>query len=134
MTQIPSPEARLLDLRKRFIRSLPGRVAAIVTALQQRQDIAELQGTLDRQFHNLAGTAGTYGFFAIAAAAVDGFDECARLNGARIEGDARYLWSIVEELANEACDPIALADATEAIFHSMSGDVPVAPAIAAEAA
>lgn len=114
-------DTRLLDLRKRFIRSLPDRVAAIVETLRQRQDGAEREGTLDRQFHNLSGTAGTFGFFAIAAAALDGFDECAGLNGARIEGDARYLWSIVEELANEACDPIALERASEAIFHSMNG-------------
>jgi HPt (histidine-containing phosphotransfer) domain-containing protein len=112
-------DARLLELRKRFVRNLPERIAAIVETLRQRQDGLEHDGTLDRQFHNLAGTAGTFGFFAIAAAALDGFDECAGLKGAKIDGEARYLWAIVEELANEACDPDALERATEAIFHSM---------------
>lgn len=127
-------DTRLLDLRRRFIRSLPDRVAAIVETLRQRQGDGERNGTLDRQFHNLAGTAGTFGFFAIAAAALDGFDECAGLNGAKIEGDARYLWSIVEELANEACDPIALERANEAIFQSMSGSERSGSASSTEAA
>jgi len=94
-------ESRIAELRKKYVLSLPARVAAIAEALRGRQKCDEASGSLDRQFHNLAGTAGTFGFFAIAATAVDGFDACSGLGGARIEGDARYLWSIVEELQNE---------------------------------
>lgn len=126
-------DTRLAELRKRFVRSLPDRVATIVETLRQRQDSAEREGTLDRLFHNLAGTAGTFGFFGIAAAALDGFDECVGLDGARIEGDARYFWSIVEELANEACDPVALDWAAETI-HFVNGAELHAPAIETEAA
>jgi len=125
---------RLLELRKRFVRSLPDRVSAIVETLRQRQDIAEREGTLERQFHSLAGIAGTYGLFAIAAAANDGFDECANLDGAQIEGAARYLWSIVEELANEACDPVALEAGTEAVVRLMTGSDLYAPAFGTVAA
>ena len=96
-------QARLLELRNRYVQCLPDRVAAIVQTLRECQELGTASGVLDRQFHNLAGTAGTYGLFAIAATAMEGFDECVDLNGARIEGDARYLWSVVEELANEVC-------------------------------
>jgi HPt (histidine-containing phosphotransfer) domain-containing protein len=99
---IASLEMRMLDLRNRFVGSLPARVADIAETLRKRQSSAEAEDTLDRQFHNLAGTAGTFGLFAIAEVASDGFDACADLNGALIEGEARYLWSIVEELENEA--------------------------------
>ena len=110
---------RVLELRNRFVRSLPDRVAAIMENLRMRQESSELGVVLDRQFHNLAGTAGTFGFFAIAAAAADGFDECAGLDGGKIEGDARYLWSIVEELADQACDPLALERAFDSGLQSM---------------
>jgi HPt (histidine-containing phosphotransfer) domain-containing protein len=115
----PRLSTRVLELRNRFIRSLPDRIAAIMENLRERQGSSERGETLDRQFHNLAGTAGTFGFFAIAAAAADGFDECVGLDGGRIEGDARYLWSIVEELADQACDPLALERTFDAGFHPM---------------
>lgn len=101
-TMTAGVQRRMHDLRKRFVQSLPDRIADIANSLRERQRLnwAE-EGTLDRQFHNLAGTAGTFGLFAIAAAAEDGFEECSDLSGARIEGEARYLWSIVEELENE---------------------------------
>lgn len=113
---------RVIELRNRFVRSLPDRIAAIMENLVQRQGSSETAATLDRQFHNLAGTAGTFGFFAIAAAATDGFDACEVLGGARIEGDACYLWSIVEELAHQACDPLALERAGASIFHASHDD------------
>jgi HPt (histidine-containing phosphotransfer) domain-containing protein len=97
-----SLESRMLDLRTRFVGNLPAKIAVIAESLRERQTAAEPEGKLERQFHNLAGTASTYGLFAIAEAASDGFDACENLDGARIEGDARYLWSIVEELAHEA--------------------------------
>lgn len=98
-------ELRVAELRDRYVLSLPALVAAIAEGLRSRQHSASPSGALDRQFHSLAGTAGTFGLFAIAATATDGFEECASLDGARIEGAARYLWSIVEELEDQVARP-----------------------------
>lgn len=98
-------ELRVAELRARYVLSLPALVAAIAEALRGRQQSASGSGLLDRQFHSLAGTAGTFGLFAIAATATDGFEECASLDGARIDGPARYLWSIVEELEDQIARP-----------------------------
>jgi len=95
-------EMRLAELKGRFARSLPGRVEEIAETLRRRQDYDDGQETLDRQFHNLAGTAGSFGFLSIAAVAADGFDECAEAGSGPISGEARYLWSIVEDLAYAA--------------------------------
>ena len=109
-------ESRLLALKNSFALSLPGRVAEIAATLRRRQDGSEGGGKLPRQFHNLAGTAGTYGFYSIAAVATDGFDECVELGSGRL-GETRYLWSILEELENAASsDFIQREDA-----HLMSG-------------
>ena len=102
MTTVNRFETRLADIKGRFARSLPERVEQIAETLRQRQDYDDGKDTLDRQFHNLAGTAGTFGFHSIAAVATDGFDECAEVGAGRISGEARYLWSIVEELAYAA--------------------------------
>ena len=94
-------ETRLANLKNQYLGNLPARVASISAALRQRQEgIEQIDGDLHRQFHNMAGTAGTYGLFTIAAAATDGMDECANLGMAPIEGAARYLWSLIEELEN----------------------------------
>lgn len=95
--------ARLEELRQRFARSIPGRVAEIVQSLSRRLAGAADEGdALERQFHSLAGTAGTYGFYAVAAAATDGFDECVARGGECGGNEGRYLWSIIEELADQA--------------------------------
>ena len=110
-------EARLFDLKNRFVQSLPGRVAEIAETLRHRQGDDDAAGTLDRQFHNLAGTAGTFGFHSIAAAATDGFDECVEIGSGRIHGEARYLWSILDELAYAASGGVCEG----ATFHLMNG-------------
>lgn len=111
-------ETRLVDLKSRFARSLPGRVEEIAEALRQRQDYDDGKGTLDRQFHNLAGTAGTFGFLSIAAVATDGFDECAEIGTGRFSGETRYLWSILEELAHAASGDLLFESP---ILHLMTG-------------
>lgn len=122
----PELQTHLLALRAKFAQNLPDRVAAISESLRKRQegDDTEAEGTLDRHFHNLAGTAGTFGFFAIAAAAADGFDECTNLKDAPVSSEEPYLWSIVEELANEAHGPFGF-ETGESLAHSM--DIPLAP-------
>ena len=102
MINATSFETRLFNLKNKFEQSLPGRVAEIVQTLRQRQVCGGTEDTLGRQFHNLAGTAGTYGFHSIAAAATDGFDECVEIGSGRIDGEARYLWSILDELVHAA--------------------------------
>lgn len=116
-------ETRLLEMKNRFVRGLPDRVEAIAEGLRQRQaGRSEFEETLERQFHNLAGTAGTYGFLEIAAVASDGFDGCAHLNR-RIEGDARYLWSVVEELEDQAAHLTCPNAGDAAIVQSMDSQV-----------
>ena len=119
-------ETRLLDLRNAFVRSLPDRIAAIAETLRRRLDGEnESAHTLERQFHNLAGTAGTYGLLAIAASAQEGLDECSRLDGDRIGTHARSLWSVVEDLTHAASDHAAsdcvhFESTPEAVFRSMN--------------
>jgi len=69
---------RLSELKQRFVSTLPERFAAISATVAgfgdgDRRTIERLE----RQFHSLAGTAGTYDLKAIAAAAAEGEDVCA---------------------------------------------------------
>jgi HPt (histidine-containing phosphotransfer) domain-containing protein len=58
---------RLLDLKQRFVRKMPDRIAAITSTLSGYEDgSAEVRALLERQFHTLAGTAGTYDLDAVA--------------------------------------------------------------------
>jgi len=63
MNELTSAEEKLAALRQRFALSLTGRLDAIQAALGR--DLSELE----RLFHTLAGTAGTFGFSAISALA-----------------------------------------------------------------
>ena len=101
MVAIPSFETRLLDMKNRFERNLPGRVADIVETLRQREDSGGGEYELPRQLHNLAGTAGSFGFHTIAAVANEGYEECVELDGRPLR-DSLYLWSILEELTYAA--------------------------------
>ena len=116
-----SLETRLLDLRNGFVRSLPDRIAGIAASLRRRLDGGDDSAeTLGRQFHNLAGTAGTYGLLALAASAREGFDECSSLEGEPVSTHARYLWSIVEELGYAAGESLSFDVTPEAVFHTMN--------------
>jgi HPt (histidine-containing phosphotransfer) domain-containing protein len=98
-------ESRVAELRARYVHSLPALVAAIRDALRGRPQAGPSPGSLDRQFHSLAGTAGTFGLHAIAATALDGFDECSSFDETHVDGGSRYLWSIVEELEDQVARP-----------------------------
>jgi diguanylate cyclase (GGDEF)-like protein len=63
MNELRSAEEKLAALRERFARSLAGRLDAIEAA------VAGDGSELERLFHTLAGTAGTFGFRAISALA-----------------------------------------------------------------
>ena len=59
------------SLRERFLQGFPARLDAISTALQSPAARA-----VERGFHNLTGTAATYGLFGIAAVAAEGERIC----------------------------------------------------------
>ena len=60
METSPSLTGRLLDMKHRFVRMMPDRIAAITSTLSGYGDgDAEVRALLERQFHTLAGTAGT---------------------------------------------------------------------------
>jgi HPt (histidine-containing phosphotransfer) domain-containing protein len=72
MTAIASRlENAIGSLRERFLQGLPARLDAIYTALQSPAARA-----VERGFHNLTGTAATYGLFGIAAVAAEGERIC----------------------------------------------------------
>jgi HPt (histidine-containing phosphotransfer) domain-containing protein len=91
---------RLLDLKWRFVRTMPDRIAAIASTLAGCMDGGrEMTDRLERQFHALAGTAGTYDLDAVAAAAFDGEEACAELNQSPLDSESfTYLTFLVNQL------------------------------------
>lgn len=91
---------RLLDMKQRFVRTVPDRIAAITSTLSGHGDGgAEVTTLLERQFHTLAGTAGTYDLDAVAAAAFEGEQACVELGKSQPEGeDFMYLAFLVDQL------------------------------------
>lgn len=100
MNDLRSAQEKLAALRQRFALSLPGRLDAIEAALGG--DASELE----RLFHTLAGTAGTFGFSVISA--------LARL-GEENHTDAGVAESMLAELrtvAGEVSKTFPVADET----------------------
>lgn len=91
---------RLLDLRVRFVRMMPDRIAAIQAALADCADGGtEAMLRLEQQFHSLAGTAGTYNLNTVAAAAFEGEEACAEVARSPLDGDSyKYLTFLVDQL------------------------------------
>jgi HPt (histidine-containing phosphotransfer) domain-containing protein len=91
---------RLLDLKQRFVQTMPDRIAAIASTLAGCSDGGkEVTDRLERQFHTLAGTAGTYDLNAVAAAAFEGEEACAELGQSPLDRDSfRYLTLLVDQL------------------------------------
>jgi HPt (histidine-containing phosphotransfer) domain-containing protein len=84
-----SAQERLLLLHERFHRRLPERLAAIRGAV----DAAASGGSLEepaRLFHQIAGTAGTYGLAAITPVAREGEELCTGAIGPRERFAALY--------------------------------------------
>jgi PAS domain S-box-containing protein len=67
-------ERRLGELRTRFVQAMPARVEAIEKTLRDcmAKRTPEAATALERHFHSLAGTAGTYGLLDVEAAAREG--------------------------------------------------------------
>ena len=62
-------EDRIRELRQRYAQTLPDRAASIGRMLMQAPQRNITRAELLRQFHTLAGTAGTFGYEDIAALA-----------------------------------------------------------------
>ena len=94
-------KGQLFDLKQRFVQTMPNRIAAIATTLAGRFDAEPgVMGRLERQFHTLAGTAGTYGLNAVAATAFEGEEVCAELKESSLQGeDYTYLAFLVNQLS-----------------------------------
>jgi chemotaxis protein histidine kinase CheA len=99
-TSIEELKGRLLDLKQRFIQKMPDRIAAIATTLANCVDgDRDAMERLERQFHTLAGTAGTYELGAVAAAAFEGEAACVGLRESSFDNDSfKYLTFLVDQL------------------------------------
>src|ERR1700687_5768000 len=90
-------KGQLIELKDRFVRKMPDRIEAIAATLTSCIDGgSDAMDYLERQFHTLAGTAGTYDLTAVAAAAFDGEEACADANRSPL--DIRYLSILVDQL------------------------------------
>jgi chemotaxis protein histidine kinase CheA len=90
-------KGQLIELKERFIQKMPDRIEAMASMLASCTDGgSDAMDRLERQFHTLAGTAGTFGLNAVAAAAFDGEEACAE--GNRFPLDMRYLSILVDQL------------------------------------
>ena len=95
-----SLKRRLFDLKQRFVHTMPDRIAAIASTLAGcAEDEAEMTDRLERQFHALGGTAGTYDLHAVAAAAFEGEEACSEIKRSLPDSDhLAYLTLLVEQL------------------------------------
>ena len=93
-------KGRLFDLKQRFVQTMPDRIAAIASTLSACVEGGkEVSDRLERQFHTLGGTAGTYDLHAVAAAAFEGEEACMELGHSPLEGDNfTYLTFLVDQL------------------------------------
>jgi diguanylate cyclase (GGDEF)-like protein len=95
MGAVASVEEKIRALRDRFVDGLAARIAAIDTELAQMAGNGSA-AALERQFHTLAGTAGTYGLDRIAELAAQGEEIC---TDQKVDAGAmRSLHAIVAEL------------------------------------
>jgi len=90
-------ETRLFALRTRFLSLLPQRIADLSDALESRERFEDFA----RKFHNLAGTAGTYGLMEVSelAAVAEGVCEKASLYD---DETVRCLQSLIDAI-REGC-------------------------------
>lgn len=93
-------KGQLFDLKQRYVQRMPDRIAAIASTLDDCVDGGrEPMDWLERQFHTLGGTAGTYGLNAVAAAAFEGEVACVELKESPLDRDSfTYLTFLVDQL------------------------------------
>ena len=92
MSAAPNPalQARLQELRSRFEHTLPERLAAIAVRLGQlslEPTRGDWLAELTRDFHSMAGTAGSFGLVEVSAITLAAEEVCNRVDG-RIDDQA----------------------------------------------
>jgi chemotaxis protein histidine kinase CheA len=98
-------QGRMATLTSRFVGTMPQRVTDIAETLTRcSRDSLTAAPLLERQFHSLAGTAGTYGLEAIAAVAAEGEETCSSLGDGSIDENLTYLNFLVSQLRAAAGD------------------------------
>ena len=93
-------KGRLIELKHRFVRTMPDRIAAIASTLAvAAAGDGEATARLEREFHTLAGTAGSYGLNAVGAAAFEGEEACAGLEKSPLDGETvETLTRLIDQL------------------------------------
>jgi len=76
MTTSHPAELKLLELKERFAAALPQRIDELATATSQCEAQRAPLRDLERKFHSLAGTAGTYGMTTVSNLAAEGEEAC----------------------------------------------------------
>lgn len=111
-TSVPTSfEAKLHSLRQRFRSLLPERVDELSRLL----DVAALPD-LVRRFHNLAGTAGTYGMEEIGALAAEGEEVCENAPSCDAETTA-CLRVLIDSMRGEAASAPPVENAGKLKAH-----------------
>lgn len=100
MHAVATLKGQLFDLKQRFVQKMPDRIAAIAETLAHYVEGETQAGDrLERLFHTLAGTAGTYDLRAVAAAAREAEEVCAQHNHASLDRETlSYLAFLVDQL------------------------------------
>ncbi len=106
MEPLTAIKGQLFDLKQRFVQRVPDRIAAIASTLPGCNDGGrDAMDLLERQFHALAGTAGTYDHNAVSAAAFEGEEACADLDKSPLDSDSfKHLTFLVDQLRSALAD------------------------------
>ncbi len=124
-------KGRLIDLKRRFVQKMPDRIAAIASTLAaSAAGDGEARARLEREFHTLAGTAGTYGLNAVAAAALEGEEASVGLEMSPLDHEAfKTLTRLVDQLRSAlAADAPGQWTARTVLSTADGQDVPLEPA------
>ncbi|HJW92170.1 MAG TPA: response regulator [Thermoanaerobaculia bacterium] len=143
MTSPHPAEQKLLQLRERFAAALPQRIDDLDGAIRSCEAEPATLHDLERKFHSLAGTAGTYGMNDIAGLAAEGEDACeanapqlfdhlhglvdsmrCTISGAKngpkvfcVDDDPMHVWYLAAILKSAGYEIFTAGDATE--FRSL---------------
>src|SRR5258708_23721262 len=134
---------KLLVLKERFLAGLPQRFNDLEAAMKRCTPEAEPGAVeeVERRFHTIAGTAGTYGLSEVAALAAEGEETCAMSAGSQDDASTlEYLRSLVDSMkevvpstkpaeeASAVSGPTRLASVPMSLLVSREVDSPMMPA------
>jgi HPt (histidine-containing phosphotransfer) domain-containing protein len=98
MTNPRPVELKLLQLRERFTAALPRRIDEIADTLANCEAQLAPLSDLERRFHSLAGTAGTYGLTDIADLAAEGESACGTDTPVCVSEMSDYFHSLIDSM------------------------------------